>query len=219
MWRRLFCAFALSFCLLSVANTAEALPDNFRNVDIFYVGAMPSNHDIDDLSALGIQHIISLHKMPSDVSRRARKKGIEVHEYPWHAELDKVEQIMTILEQAPPNTVFLHCMHGADRTGAATAYWLHTRRGYDPFLALAAVISPRSFHLKGLEQLAHEYSYNLAEVDKLMFGRFSGARNGGLEGLKLRSGRWYTALARNYLERTIGPPLHEPSKRFWRYKD
>jgi hypothetical protein len=196
--------------------TAHALPKNFRNVDVFYVGAMPADEDIAEMAALGIQHIISLHRMSASTLSRAKRAGIEVHNYPWRTRLEHVEEVMGIIEMAPPNSVFIHCMHGADRTGAATAYWLHTRLGYDPFIALAAVVSPRLPHLKGLEMLATEYNYEFVVADEVMLGRFSGARNGGLEGLKLRGGRWYAKLARNYLELTVGPPLRRPSKEFWK---
>lgn len=214
LWRWIG-ALLLVLASLSISDRADALPQNFRNVDIFYVGAMPDRSDIDELADLGIHHIVSLHRMPPKVIAHAKRLGLEVHDYPWRTRLERVEEIMTILEQATPNTVFIHCMHGADRTGAVTAYWLHTRRDYDPFLALATVISPRSYHLRGLEMLAYEYDYDFRVIDKQMFGRFSGARNGGLEGLKLRGGRWYTRLARNYLELTIGPPLRKPIYRFW----
>lgn len=204
------CAFAAV-----TPSAAHALPKNFRNVDIFYVGAMPADEDIAEMAALGIQHIISLHRMPASTIKLAKRAGIQVHDYPWRTRLEHVEEVMGIIEMAPPNSVFVHCMHGADRTGAATAYWLHTRLGYDPFIALAAVVSPRHNHIKGLEMLATEYNYEFAVADDITLGRFSGARNGGLEGLKLRGGRWYAKLARNYLELTVGPPLRRPSKEFW----
>jgi hypothetical protein len=211
----------LALVLLLVAAAAapaaaHALPKNFRNVDIFYVGAMPTDDDIHEMAALGIQHIISLHRMPASTLKAAKRAGIQVHDYPWRTRLEHVEEVMGIIEMAPPNSVFVHCMHGADRTGAATAYWLHTRLNYDPFIALAAVVSPRHNHIKGLEMLATEYNYEFAVADDITLGRFSGARNGGLEGLKLRGGRWYAKLARNYLELTVGPPLRRPSKEFWK---
>lgn len=211
-----FSALLLALFIALAPETAQALPKNFRNVDIFFVGAMPTDEDIDEMAALGIRHIISLHRMSASTLTRATRAGIQVHNYPWRTQLEHVEEVMEIIEQASPNTVFLHCMHGADRTGAATAYWLHTRRGYDPFIALATVVSPRDAHLKGLEMLATEYNYEFSVADEVVLGRFSGARNGGLEGLKLRGGRWYAKLARNYLELTIGPPLRRPSKEFWK---
>ena len=203
--------------VVAFASTASALPKNFRNVDIFYIGGMPSADDMDELHDLGIEQIISLHRLPKDVSSRAKKLGLETHSIPWRTRLVRVDEIMEVLEGVPSGTVFVHCQHGADRAGAVAAYWLYSHRDYEPFAALAAVISPSAYHIKGLKMLAREYSLNFDPVDSDLIGRFSGARNGGLEGLKVRGGEWYTRLARNYLEMTMGPPLREPHEKFWGY--
>ena len=62
-------------------QVAEALPDNFRNVDIFYVGAMPDRGDIEELRSLGIRHVVSLHRMPKRVARRARSASPNREKY------------------------------------------------------------------------------------------------------------------------------------------
>jgi len=200
--------------VLSLATKAEALPKNFRNVDVFYVGGMPSADDMDEFATLGINQIISLHRLDKDAKQEAEKLGMKTFSYPLRTRLAHIEEIMSIIDNSPPGTVFLHCLHGSDRTGAVSAYWLYTRRGYDPFAALATVMSPKEYHVKGLEALADEYSMSIG-VDVDTIGKYSGACNGGLEGLKIRGGRWYTKLARNYLELTIGPPLKAPRKGFW----
>ncbi len=216
-WKNAIWIGVLFAALVAFTSTASALPKNFRNVDIFYVGGMPSAEDMDELHDLGIEQIISLHRLPKDVSSRARKLGLETHSFPWRTRLVRVDEIMGVLEGAPSGTVFVHCQHGADRAGAVAAYWLYSHRNYEPFAALAAVISPSAYHIKGLKMLAREYSLNFSPVDHDLIGRFSGARNGGLEGLKIRGGEWYTRLARNYLEMTMGPPLRKPHKKFWGY--
>lgn len=200
--------------LLGSAASAHALPKNFRNVDIFYVGGMPDEEDIEELSMLGIEHIVSLHRMPKKVRQRAVELGLVVHNYPLRTTLKHTEEITRLLDENPPSTVFIHCQHGADRTGAVTAYWLYIRRGYDPIGALASVVSPKKYHIKGVRSLAQEYAFSL-DLEYPVLGRFSGAHNGGLEGLKVRGRRWYTRLARSYLMNTLGDPLNEPSTSFW----
>ena len=202
--------------LLLASTQVQALPKNFRNVDTFYIGAMPNEDDIDELATLGVETIISLHRLPASVAERAESLGLETHDYHLRTRLVQIEKIMDILDSAPAASVYVHCLHGADRAGAVAAYWLHTRRGYSALEALAMVISPSKYHLRGFKMLVREYRVSVAPIEPDIIGRYSGARNGGLEGLKIRGGEWYTKLARNYLELTMGPPAAKPKESFWR---
>lgn len=213
--RALSCAVLLGLALvLASATPAQALPKNFRNVDIFYVGGLPSAADMEELRTLGVTRIVSLHRLPASAEAAAAKYGIEVFQHPLRTRLLDAELIMSWIEEVPAGSVYVHCLHGADRTGAVTAYWLTTRRGFDPFVALALVLSPREYHVQGLRQLVREYAISF-ELDESLIGRYSGALNGGLEGFKVRGNPWYTRLARHYLEVTVGPPVRDPSESFW----
>lgn len=201
--------------MLNIQNV-QALPRNFRNVDTFYVGAMPSEQDLDEFKCLGITTIVSLHKLPPEVQKKAKKLGIELHSFPLRTRLLHIEDIMEIMRKAQPNSLYLHCLHGADRTGAVTAYWLFMERHLDPFTALVSVMSPSDFHLRGLNQLGREYGMCLDEFPRSWVGIYSGAKNGGLEGLKICGDEWYTKLARNFLIMTLGQPINDRNERFWK---
>lgn len=205
----------LSLFTLNIQD-AEALPRNFRNVDTFLVGGMPDVDDIPEFKELGITTIISLHKLPPEVQKKAKKAGIRVYSFPLRTRLLHIEEIMQIIRESPRNSVYLHCLHGSDRTGAVAAYWLTTERHLNPFTALASVISPQEFHLKGLKQLGNEYGICLYEIPKSWLGIYSGATNGGLEGLKICGDEWYTRLARNFLTMTLGAPINPQNDKFWK---
>ncbi len=212
------CFIALFILLCSAAglsSQAHALPKNFRNVDTFFVGGMPSVDDITELSTLGVTSIISLHRLTKEQKRRAQKHGIKLYSFPLRTRLLHIEEIMNILRQEPIDSVYIHCLHGADRTGAVTAYWLVNYRDMDPFTALASVISPSDFHIRGYRMLGREYGICLPPPDEKLVGRYSGAKNGGLEGLKICGNEWYTKLARNYLLKTMGPPTRKSHTKFW----
>ncbi len=194
---------------------AQALPPNFRNVDQFFIGGMPSVDDIDELSMLGVTSIISLHRLSKEQKRRARALGIKLYSFPLRTRLLHIDEIMAIMLKEPAHSVYIHCLHGADRTGAVAAYWLTTYRHMDPFSALVSVISPSDFHMRGYQMLVREYGICLPQPEEMLVGLYSGAKNGGLEGLKICGSEWYTRLARNYLSMTLGPPLHKPYKKFW----
>ena len=199
--------------LVFLPDSAQALPKNFRNVDTFFVGAMPTEKDIAEFRALGITTIISLHELPPEVKQRAQKAGLKLYSFPLRTRLKHIDEIMQVMREAPMYSVYVHCLHGADRTGAVTAYWLYTERKYDPFAALASVISPSELHVKGLSQLAQEYGICLDRNDSI--GQYSGAKNGGIEGLKICGNEWYTRLARNFLTMTIGEPINRQNEKFW----
>ena len=197
------------------ATDAQALPKNFRNVDTFYVGGMPDQDDIPEFESLGIQTIISLHELPPEVKKEATKHGLKLYSFPLRTRLRHIDEIMAVMREAPANTVYLHCLHGADRTGAVTAYWLTAERNYNPFSALASVVSPSEYHVRGLIKLGEEYGFCLDRAQAKQFGRYSGARNGGLEGLKICGNEWYTRLARNFLAMTMGDPVNQQNEKFW----
>lgn len=212
--RKLCFLFLFSFILgFAGMPEAEALPRNFRNVDTFFIGAMPDEEDVEEMYVLGITTFVSLHKVPPEVAKRIKKLGMKIHSFPLRTRLLRIEEIMDVIRNSPRNSVYVHCLHGADRAGAVTAYWLSSERQIAPFHALASVISPKEFHIKGLRQLAREYGICLYEPRDWL-GKYSGAKNGGLEGLKICGGEWYTRLARNYLMMTLGDPL-TTNERFW----
>ena len=200
--------------LFSGAPVAEALPRNFRNVDTFFVGAMPDVDDLDEFKTLGISTIVSLHRLPPEVQKRAKKLGIKLYSFPLRTRLLRIDDFIVVMRTAPEHSVYLHCLHGADRTGAVTAYWLSTQRHINPFKALASVISPSDFHIQGYIQLGREYGVCL-DIRPQWVGVYSGAKNGGLEGLKICGGEWYTRLARNFLTMTLGEPSGQRNEKFW----
>ena len=80
--------------LFSGAPVAEALPRNFRNVDTFFVGAMPDVDDLDEFKTLGISTIVSLHRLPPEVQKRAKKLGIKLYSFPLRTRLLRIDEII-----------------------------------------------------------------------------------------------------------------------------
>ena len=102
MFRRGVLFFCFVFFLsLFAFSSAYALPKNFRNVDTFYVGAMPSVSDIDEFNLLGIKSILSLHRLPEEVKKRAKRYGMKLYSFPLRTRLLKIEEIMEVLKRSP----------------------------------------------------------------------------------------------------------------------
>lgn len=188
MARSLVLILLLTTTSLVLASPAQALPGNFRNVDRFTVGGMPSVEDIDALHMLGVDTLVGFHRVPRDVREHAESLGMTIHYFKIRPHMHLVEQAAQIIDEAPMGTVYVHCQHGADRTGLFVAYWLHTRLQYELFEALLTVVAPSAYQVEGLRRVASEYGITLTtDRDSIAFlGQYSGAYLGHGGGLKVR---------------------------------
>jgi len=160
---------------------------------------MPQEGDIEEFHALGIRHILSLQRMPWKLRQKAKSLGLSIYSFQLRSNLSNIENIIQVLEEASPGSVLIHCVHGSDRSGLVAAYWLTTRSGYEPFQALAAMVSPSKYQVEGLREIAEKHYFTLHTGEAV--GRFSGAKNGGKEGLKTR-GKVYEKFIYNFLKKT-----------------
>ncbi|MBI3887060.1 MAG: tyrosine-protein phosphatase [Opitutae bacterium] len=122
---------------------SEGLP-NFGRVDrTLWRGAQPDAHGLETLHRLGVATIINL-RMADDVvpgeEATARRLGIGYVNVPLHgfsgpsdAEVDRV---LALIASSPP-PVFVHCRHGADRTGVIVACYRMRHDGWPTAQAMA----------------------------------------------------------------------------------
>jgi protein tyrosine/serine phosphatase len=110
---------------------------NFGRVSsTFLRGAQPDEHGIEDLKRLGVATIVNLRRSddvwPGEAAA-ARRNGIGYVNVPLRglsAPTDaEVAQVLSLLEASPP-PVFVHCEHGADRTGAIVACYRLSHDGW-----------------------------------------------------------------------------------------
>ena len=89
-----------------------------------YRGAAPTAKGLAELKKLGVAHVIDLRierKGQDEEAAAAKRLGLERtrirmgREAPTKAQ---VKEFMDIIRQAKAKPVFIHCQHGADRTGA-----------------------------------------------------------------------------------------------------
>lgn len=89
-----------------------------------YRGAAPTAKGLAELKKLGVAHVIDLRierKGQDDEAAAAKRLGLQRtrirmgREAPTTAQ---VKEFMDIIRQAKTKPVFIHCQHGADRTGA-----------------------------------------------------------------------------------------------------
>ena len=112
---------------------------NYHHVDdIVSRGAKPSEKQVKELAKNGFKHIISFCTnydpqkgylgMPEE-AKWADKNGIKFHWFPFNAKKNpskkQVKDFFDITDNARINNekVFIHCRHGADRTGVFSAIY------------------------------------------------------------------------------------------------
>lgn len=122
---RFFALLALTIALLVpalAAPTAKQVP-NFAQVDEYiYRGAAPTKAGLEALKAMGIRTIIDLRieKKAKDEQKIAEAMGFTWINLRMGREAPTKQQVATFLEtlaNAENSPVFVHCQHGADRTG------------------------------------------------------------------------------------------------------
>src|SRR5438067_2883311 len=118
----------LVFCLPALAGSVPGIK-NFDQVDAHvYRGAQPTDEGFQYLAKLGVKTIVDLRE--ADGRSKAEERVVTVagmqyvnvpmtgHTPPTEPEIAK---ILALLENSATGPVFVHCMRGADRTGAVIA--------------------------------------------------------------------------------------------------
>lgn len=132
---------AAGFALAGVAETPKvdpkALP-NFHEVveGQIYRGGAPTYWGMKKLQSLGIKTIIDLRieKKHREEKKKAEELGFTWVHLPMGSEAPTVKQVETFLEilaKAEDEPVYVHCQHGADRTGAMIGIYRMRVQGWD----------------------------------------------------------------------------------------
>jgi protein tyrosine/serine phosphatase len=106
---------------------------NFHRVSpVYYRGAQPTAEGMRQLEAMGVKTVINLRAFHSDRSLLAGTHlGYEeIRTKPWHAEEQDVVKFLRIVTDPKRQPVFVHCEHGADRTGMMTAIYRMVVEGW-----------------------------------------------------------------------------------------
>lgn len=111
---------------------AEGLPNFYKVSSILYRGAQPSRKGMQNLYNMGIKAVINLRTMHSD-KYLIEGLPIKYYEIPIFVGQITEKQILSFLKIVldPSNhPVFVHCKHGADRTGVMIAIYRVVVQGW-----------------------------------------------------------------------------------------
>ncbi len=98
-------------------------PNLYQVSDTLYRGAQPDRNGFENLKKLGIKTVVNLRSLHSD-QELLSGLGIRYISIPintWDVLEEQVLEFLRIVKQADASPVFVHCQHGADRTGTMIA--------------------------------------------------------------------------------------------------
>ena len=111
---------------------------NFHKVnDMVYRGAQPKSGGLEVLRRRGIKTVVNLRDDDARDKQEeagARTIGLQYFNFPferWGRPKDKeIERVLSIINDPANQPVFVHCQHGADRTGVVIAAYRITHDGW-----------------------------------------------------------------------------------------
>lgn len=91
--------------------------------DALYRGAQPEEEGYKTLKAMGVKTVVCLRESRSndDAVRQAGLEPIHISSDAWDLKLDEVAAFLKVAADPARQPVFVHCRHGADRTGTMCA--------------------------------------------------------------------------------------------------
>ena len=124
--------------LLALPAHAESadLPNFHQTAPGIWRGAAPTEAGLRQLKAMGIKTVIDLRIAPKTVKKEgiyARSLGFHWINLPMGSDPPTPKEVSTLLamlKQAPSSPVFVHCQHGADRTGCMIGIYRVTQQGW-----------------------------------------------------------------------------------------
>lgn len=136
----------VSVALLALLSTPAFAQDDGRHTDLpnfhkvndaLYRGGQPQIGGMERLRKLGIKTVINLRDDDSRAKREevdAQSAGLQYFNFPF-ARLggprhEDMAQVLSIINNAANHPVFVHCKHGADRTGVVIAIYRITQDGW-----------------------------------------------------------------------------------------
>ncbi len=113
---------------------------NLHQVDAtYYRGAQPTAEGMAELVSMGVRTVVNLRALHSDRDEIGKLPlGYEhISAKAWHAEDEDVVRFLKIVTSPEKQPVFVHCQHGADRTGTMTAAYRIVIQGWSKEDAIA----------------------------------------------------------------------------------
>jgi protein tyrosine phosphatase (PTP) superfamily phosphohydrolase (DUF442 family) len=165
----------------------DGLPNFHKVSEDLYRGAQPTAAGIKQLKDMGIKTIVNLRSFNSDKGEIGNVEIGYEHIYmkAWHPEEEDVVRFLKIVTDKQKSPVFVHCQHGADRTGLMCAIYRVAVCGWSKESAADEMIYG-GFGFHSIWKNLSDYFMNL-DIEKMKDK--AGIRNSGGEPKQISQGR------------------------------
>ncbi|MDR0291495.1 MAG: tyrosine-protein phosphatase [Elusimicrobium sp.] len=186
MFKKIFAVLVFLFLVLdgraqqAIKIDAAGLPNFYKISDNFYRGAQPLKEGFEKLPDYGVKTIINLRAGHSDEKYLTgvplNYKEIKINA--WDLKEKHIKSFLDIIADPANLPVFIHCKHGADRTGAMTAVYRIVVEGWSKEDAVKEMTKgPFGFHAIWANL---PKTINALDVEKLR-AYYAAARNAALK--------------------------------------
>lgn len=118
------------------------LPNLHKVSDILYRGAQPEPEGFANLKAMGIKTVVNLRSMHSDedemeeAGMTGKLDYVHIKINTFRPKEEHVIRFLRVMADPQRHPVFVHCKHGADRTGTMAAFYRIVFQGWSKQKAL-----------------------------------------------------------------------------------
>lgn len=179
LWVKIFSlmlVISISGCKDSSGESQSASPSQFTTAteiklsgcgnlykvsDTLYRGEQPTAEGFKELEKLGIKMVVNLRSLHSDRDElEGTSLGYEhIRMEAWDPEHEQVEAFLKVAADPEKQPIFVHCMHGSDRTGTMVAVYRIVIEGWEAEKAIDEMQKgPFGFHaiFSGLPEFIKE---------------------------------------------------------------
>lgn len=116
----------------AVPLAAPGVGNFYRVSDTLYRGEQPTAEGMRQLKSMGIKTIVNLRSFTSDGDKIGQTdlRQERIYMKAWHAEDEDIVKFLKIATDKSKQPVFVHCWHGADRTGVVCAAYRIVVQGW-----------------------------------------------------------------------------------------
>lgn len=147
----------------------EGLPNLHKVSEDLYRGAQPTAEGMKELKKMGIKTVLNLRGFHSDKDEIGETK-LDYEHIPikaWSLKEEYVVQFLQIVTDKDRLPVFVHCLHGADRTGVMSAIYRIVVEGWTKEEAIKEMTEGGfGFHKIWKKYIGFIENLNIEEIKK-----------------------------------------------------
>lgn len=154
----------------------KSLPNYSKVIEKkLYRGGQPSKHGLQELKKQGIGLVVNLRARNSEKKKIARLFGDKMLSrhlpiYPFRPCEEAVIEFLKLFTKEIKFPVFVHCFHGADRTGLMCAMYRIVFEGWDKAAAIIEM-KKNGFHFWHRSIITYIEESDIDHIKKRVFAR------------------------------------------------